>query len=133
MNSSKYNFFLSVWNKYLPVVRILLKKSATEEQVLSINRIDFERAGATNKSGYRFTINFINGRPDALYSGNDLVQTYISVLTSDEVINDLLLKNDYTFTFTSKYQLYIKHNNATKPTEESPIITEETITDEQSE
>src|SRR5215470_9058297 len=100
MNSNKHNFFLSVWTKYLPVIRILLKKSATQEQMLVINRSDFERAGAANKSGYRFTVNFINGKPDTLFSGNDLVQTFISVLTNDEVINDHLSKSDYTFTFT---------------------------------
>jgi len=123
MNNNKHTFFISVWNKYLSAIRILLKKSATQEQVLDFNRSDFERAGATNKSGYRFTINFINGRPDALFSGNDLVQTFISVLTSDEVINEHLLKNNYTFTFTSKYQLQIK-NTLSKQTEELPALTE---------
>jgi len=121
MNNNKHTFFISVWNKYLSAIRILLKKSATQEQVLDFNRSDFERAGATNKSGYRFTINFINGRPDALFSGNDLVQTFISVLTSDEVINEHLLKNNYTFTFTSKYQLQIK-NTLSKQTEELPAL-----------
>ena len=130
MNNNKHTFFISVWNKYLSAIRILLKKSATQEQVLSINRVDLERAGATSKSGYRFTVNFINGRPDALFSGNDLVQTFISVLTSDEVINDHLLKNNYTFTFTSKYQLLIK-NTLSKQTEELQVLTEqETITGE---
>jgi len=123
MNNNKHTFFISVWNKYLSAIRILLKKSATQEQVLDFNRSDFERAGATNKSGYRFTVNFINGRPDALFSGNDLVQTFISVLTSDEVINEHLLKNNYTFTFTSKYQLQIK-NTLSKQTEELPAPTE---------
>jgi hypothetical protein len=126
MNSNKHNFFISVWTKYLSVIRILIKKSATQEQILGINRIDFERAGATNKSGYRFTVNFVDGRPDALFSGNDLVQTFISVLSSDEVINDHLLKNNYTFTFTSKYQLHIK-NTLIKQTEELPALTEEEI------
>ena len=130
MNNNKHTFFISVWNKYLSAIRILLKKSATQEQVLDFNRSDFERAGATNKSGYRFTINFINGRPDALFSGNDLVQTFISVLTSDEVINDHLLKSNYTFIFTSKYLLQIK-NISSKQAEELQVLTEqETITSE---
>jgi hypothetical protein len=124
---NKQNFYLSVWNKYLPIVRILLKKSAKAEQVLNLNRIDFERAGCTRKSGYRFMVNFVSGRPDALFSGNDLVQTFISVLQTDEVINNHLLKNDYTFTFTSKYQLQIKNNNPSKQTEESPALEEETL------
>jgi hypothetical protein len=127
MNNSKHSFYLSVWNKYLPIIRILLKKSAAEEQVLSINRIDIERAGGIRKSGYRFVVNFVNGRPDALFSGNDLVQTFISVLQNDEVINDHLSKNDYTFTFTNKYQLQIKNNGSQKQTVESLAEEETTI------
>jgi hypothetical protein len=125
--NNKYNFYLSVWNKYLPIIRILLKRSATEDQVLDINRIDVERVGGTRKSGYRFMVNFVNGRPDALFSGNDIVQTFISVLQTDETINNHLVKNDYTFTFTSKYQLQIKNNGSSKQTEEVPALEEETL------
>ncbi len=125
--NNKHNFYFSVWNKYLPIIRILLKKSATAEQVLDLNRIDFERAGGTRKSGYRFIVNFVNGRPDALFSGNDLVQTFISVLQTDETISNHLSKNDYTFTFTSKFQLQIKNNGLIKQTEESPALEEEEV------
>jgi hypothetical protein len=127
MNSGKYNLYLSVWTKYLSVIRILLKKSALEEQVLVLNRIDFERVAGIRKSGYKFTVNFIDGRPDALFSGNDLVQTFISVLQTDEVISSSLLKNNYRFTFTTKYQLSIKNNGLTTKQAEL-AVEEETIT-----
>jgi hypothetical protein len=131
MNGSKYNFYITLWNKYLSVIRILLKKSASEEQVLMLNRIDFERIAGIRKSGYKFTVNFINGRPDALFSGNDLVQTFISVLQTDEFINkNCLSQNNYTFVFTTKYQLYIKNNGSTKQGE-SQVLSEETLTPEQ--
>jgi hypothetical protein len=117
MNSGKYNLYLTVWNKYLSVIRILLKKSAAQEQVLSLNRIDFERVSGIRKSGYKFSVNFVNGRPDALFSGNDLIQTFISVLQTDEIISSLISKNDYTFTFSSKYQLSIKNNSLGKQAE----------------
>lgn len=117
MNSGKYNLYLSVWNKYLSVIRILLKKSALEEQLLVLNRIDFERVAGIRKSGYKFTVNFIDGRPDALFSGNDLVQTFISVLQTDEVISALISKNNYSFSFTTKYQLSIKNNGLSKKAE----------------
>ncbi len=130
MNGNKYNFYIALWNKYLSVIRILLKKSASEEQVLMLNRIDFERIAGIRKSGYKFTVNFINGRPDALFSGNDLVQTFIAVLQTDEFISNCLSQNNYTFVFTTKYQLYIKNNGSTKQAE-SPILSEENLTTEQ--
>ena len=127
MYSNKYNLFLSAWNKYLSVIRILIKKSALEEQVLLINHIDLDRVTGIRKSGYKFTVNYVNGRPDALFSGNDLVQTFISVLQTDEIISDHLYKYNYTFTFTTKYQLYIKNNGSNRKAEELPLLVEEEI------
>ena len=126
MSSNKYNFYITLWNKYLSVMRILLKKSAVEEQTLAFNRIDFERVAGIRKSGYKFSVNFINGKPDALYSGNDLIQTFIAVLQGDETISNCLSQNNYTFVFTTKYQLSIKNNGPTKQAE-SPVLSEETI------
>lgn len=126
--NNKHGFFLSVWCKYLSVIRILLKKSAAGDQVFGMNRIDFERAVGIRKSGYRFVVNYVNGKPDALFSGNDLVQTFISALDSDETIRALLIKNNYTFTFTGKYQLQIKNNSLQKQ-HAQPVQAEEEAAD----
>lgn len=108
--------FISVWNKYLPAIRILIKKSAAGEQVLGMNRSDFDKAAGIRKSGYRFAINFINNKPDSLFSGNVFVQSFISVLQSDEIIRALLSENNYSFTFTNQYQLEIKNNKLPEQT-----------------
>jgi hypothetical protein len=109
--NNKQMAFAAVWNKYLPAIRILLKKAATTEQLLGVNRDDFERAAGIRKSGYRFTVNFIDGRTDAFFNGNDIVQAFISVLVEDAATHVRLAENDYTFSFNSKYQLQIKHIN----------------------
>lgn len=110
----------------MPAIRILLKRSAAEDQELGMNRIDFERAGGTRKSGYKFVLNLIGGKPDAFYSGNDLVQSFIAIIQDDELIQQHLLKNDYTFTFTSKYQLQIKNTSITEEAETAlPVLAEE--------
>ena len=113
MNNKQVSY-ISVWNKYLPAIRILLKKSTAEEQVLGMNRTDFERVAGIRKSGYRFSINYVDGRPDALYSGNDLVQAFITTLQTDEVSKQLIMQNNYAFSFSGKYQLSIKNNGSTK-------------------
>ncbi len=109
--NNKQIAFGTVWDKYLPAIRILLKKAATTEQVLGMNRTDFERAAGIKKSGYRFTVKFEKDKPGALYSGNDIVQALISVLLDDEVVHAQLLESNYTFSFSSKYQLHIKNNS----------------------
>jgi len=109
MNNKQISF-AGVWVKYLPVIRILIKKAATAEQVVSINQSDIERAVGIKKSGYRFSINFVNGSPDLMYSNNDIAQGFITALAEDETIKEHLSNNNYTFSFNSKYQLQIKIN-----------------------
>lgn len=94
----------------MPAIRILVKKAAAAEQVITLNQSDMERAVGIKKSGYRFSIDFVNGRPDLLYSNNEIAQALISVLTEDEVIREYLSGNNYTFSFNNKYQLQIKIN-----------------------
>ncbi|MEP6682637.1 MAG: hypothetical protein ABJA35_05220 [Parafilimonas sp.] len=122
MNSNKHYFYTSVWFKYIPILRILIKKSATEEQVFSFNRVDFERAGYGRKSGYKFTVSFNNNRTDIIFAGNELIQTFVSVLQDDEVIRQLLISNNYTFVFTSKFILHIKNNGPADVPEPSPEV-----------
>jgi hypothetical protein len=108
-NSFKVNLFLSAWKKYIPVIRILIKKSATETQVLNMNRTDFEK-DVKRKSGYKFVVNFIGGKPDIIVAGSEIIQSFITALLSDEIVSQLLLKKSYSFMLNSKYQLEIKNN-----------------------
>ena len=45
--------YTQIWSKYLPIIKILLKRSANGNQTLELNRIDFERAGTGRKAGRR--------------------------------------------------------------------------------
>ena len=112
--NNKQTAFAAVWSKYLPAIKILLKRAVTAEQLLGMNRNDFERAAGIKKSGYRFTVNFSNGRADALFSGNDIVQAFISVLMEDAATQAMLLESNYTFSFSSKYELQIKNTGLRK-------------------
>lgn len=117
--------FAAVWSKYLPAIKILIKKAAVTEQLLGMNRNDFEKIVGIKKSGYRFAITFSNGRADALFSGNDIVQAFISVMLEDATIQALFSQNNYAFSFSSKYQLQIKNTGLPKealPTEVSEAI-----------
>lgn len=126
INNINKNLFLSVWQKYIPVIRILLKRSAAGDQVLTMNRIDFERDGKTRKSGYKFVVNFVNSKPDIIPAGNEFIQSFISSLQNDEIIHELFLKNNYIFTLSNKYQLEIKSNKLLQKTEGS-VLAEEVL------
>src|SRR5438552_6206583 len=114
-----------IWNKYFPVIRILVKRSADAEQMLDLNRIDFERIGKGRKASHKFNIEFIDGKPTTIVRDNELAQTLVSLLMEDNVTKTLLMQNNYEFSFNNKFQLYIKNIKKLQDHSEEEINTEE--------
>ena len=55
--------YVQLWKKYLPVIRLLLKKTDAGPQTLQLYKHEFESTGARNKTGYIFTLELVNGKP----------------------------------------------------------------------
>ncbi len=127
MNNNKRYFYASVWSKYLPIIRILMKRAAVAEQTLIMNRIDFEKAGGTRKAGYKFTISFIKAKPDIILAANEMIQSFITAILEDEMIKQQMLKSDYTFSFSGKFELQIRHDGWREDAAMLPEMTEEKI------
>ena len=106
--------YTHIWQKYLPIIKILLKRSAAGEQVLDLNRIDFERAGSGRKAGYKFNIDFSKGRVTNVISGSPLASDLAVVIQQDGIMKTLLSDNDYQISLNTKFQLeYQKLHSST--------------------
>ncbi len=116
-----------IWKKYLPFINIHLKKSATEDQVLILNRVDFERAGTGRKAGYKFTIQLTNGRVSNVISGSPLAMNLASVLLEDENTKKIIKDKMYEISLNTRFQLATK--NITPPAEE--VDTKESVNSEE--
>jgi hypothetical protein len=88
-----------------------MKKSATEEQVLDLNRVDFERAGTGRKAGYKFSIEFTEGKVGNVISGSTLAMHLANVIMEDEGARQILSTNNYEISLNTKFQLTIKNVN----------------------
>lgn len=98
-----------IWKKYLPIIRILMKKSISEDQVLDLNRIDFERAGTGRKAGYKFKIEFTDGKVGNVISGSTLAMHLAQVILEDEDAKQILTEHDFEVSLNTKFQLTIKN------------------------
>lgn len=98
-----------IWKKYLPIIKILLKKSNTDDQVLNLNRIDFERAGSGRKAGYKFNIEFTDGKVGNVISGSQLAADLAQVVLEDDAAKAILAENNYEVGLNTKFQLSVKH------------------------
>lgn len=115
--------YTNVWSKYLPVMRIVLKKSIASEQVLDLNIPDFERAGMTRKTGYKFLIKFKQAKVDNIIIDFPLASSLASVLLQDPVVKELFLQHEFHISLNPKFQLTFKHIPAV-PAEQDQVAEE---------
>lgn len=114
--------FSQVWKKYLPVIVILMKRSVSGEQTLSMNPSDFQRAAGGRKIKYSFAnLHLTNGRINNMVKHLPLARELAEAMQEDEIIRKFLQKKNFEFFMNSSFQLNIK--NSTPPAE--PVIAEE--------
>jgi hypothetical protein len=113
-----------IWKKYLPFINIQLKKSASGDQVFNLNRVDFERAGTGRKAGYKFTIEFTEGRVSNVISNSPLALDLAAVMLESEITKQILRKSKYTITLNTKFQLLTKNCDPAKDTNEEEVVSE---------
>jgi len=100
--------YIQIWNKYLPIIKILLKRSMAADQLFDLNVSDFKKSGAARKAGYKFAIHFSKGRVDNVISTSEMAKDLASVLLEDKFIKELFIQNDYHIAMNAKFQLTIK-------------------------
>lgn len=82
--------YTQLWKKYLPVIRLLLKKTADGEQKLQIYKHEFESTGARNKLGYVFNLELVNGKPINKSNNTAASSDLYGVLLSNDAVADWL-------------------------------------------
>jgi len=101
--------YTNVWSKYLPIIRIVMKRSLAAEQMLALNAPDFERAGMKRKSGYKFTFGIKQGKLKNVIIDIPLASSLATVLLEDSVVRELTQSNEFFFSLSPKYELTIRH------------------------
>jgi hypothetical protein len=114
-----------VWNKYLPIIKILLKRSASSTQTLDMNRSDFERAAGGRKVRYSFEMLLLKGRVDNSVSQTPLAKQLAAVLLEDTTTRTLVRQNDYQFKMKNNFQLNIQNSTPQALPEEETLVTNE--------
>jgi hypothetical protein len=100
--------YLQTWKKYVPVIRLYLKKSMTEDQQFKLNITDFESAGDRGKSGYTFNLQMENGKPTNNISGSAVARDLYELLKADESIKAFLQDKSVKISVGKSFILTIK-------------------------
>ena len=115
--------YTQIWAKYLPIIKILLKRAASADQVLEMNVTDFERVGVSRKTGAKFNIQFENGRVSNIISASPLAKDLATTLLQEPMVKELFANNDYQVGMNTKFQLSIKFTAK----EQAPVEADETL------
>jgi hypothetical protein len=103
--------YLTTWKRYLPVIRLHLKKSLNEEQQFKLNITDFESAGDRGKSGYTFNLALENGKVTNNISGSAVARDLFEALKSDDTIKAMLQDRSIKISVGKSFVLTIKNNH----------------------
>jgi hypothetical protein len=123
-------FTTNVWSKYIPIIRILLKKAKTADQTLELNIPDFERAGIARKSGYKFDVKFSKGKVSNVIIASPLASTLAADMLADETIKRIFTEGEYEISLNTKFQLSLKclsRNEELEPANEAGNTNQDSI------
>jgi hypothetical protein len=99
----------NLWSKYLPVIRLLMKRSlSTEQQVFALNIPDFERAVRSRRSGCKFSFELTNGEATNVVADHPLASSLAVILRDDGITKELMKTRSFQLTLNPKYELTIK-------------------------
>jgi hypothetical protein len=101
--------YRNVWSRYLPIIRIVMKRSLVAEQILTLNAPDFERAGMKRKAGYKFSFNLKGEKLQNVIVDHPLASSLAAVLLEDKVVSEFTRTHAFYFALNPKYQLTIRH------------------------
>src|SRR5687768_6783382 len=107
------NTFFHTWSKYIPIIRILLKRSLKEEQKLEMNGIDFIRAAGGRKVKFAFSFSLLNGRFENLELPTPLGRSLLDALNDDKASSQFVKTNHLQFSMNKDFELVIR--NTTLP------------------
>jgi hypothetical protein len=104
------------WKKYLPVIRLLLKRSADTSQVITLNRTDFEKTTKLRKPVVSFSIEIAKAKLRAT-NPPPAARDLHAILLEDVPARTLLEQNNYLVSFSSDFELTIQRQEVPVPTE----------------
>ena len=110
----------------MPIIRILLKRSLTEEQKLKMNSIDFIRAAGGRKAKFDFSISLLNGRFENMELPTVMGRSLLDALQDDKVSSQFVKTHHLQFSMNKNFELTIK--NSSRPPEHKDLEQSEITT-----
>jgi len=114
--------YVQLWKKYLPVIKLLLKKTDKGEQKLQLYKHEIEKTGARNKLGYVFNMELLNGKPVTKLEQKAAAHDLLSVMNENEEIVEWLKGRHVTITSSRSCEIIFQQPGKQQPSEEQAAV-----------
>jgi len=104
--------FLALWTKYLPVIRILLKKSVNEEQHVALGKMELNAVDNRKNANYSFNLEIVKGRVENSIGSAAIGKDLFYVLNNDSAINSFMNDKNISIRMGKATQLILKSDPA---------------------
>lgn len=82
--------YYRIWKKYLPVIRLFLKRCETGRQVIQLNKLDFESTGDRARTGYSFYLELKKAKAMNNIGSMAIARDLQHMLSEDETVTAFL-------------------------------------------
>src|ERR1700743_3468185 len=83
--------FVSLWTKYLPAIRILLKKAVNEKQQITLSKMELQSIDNRKNVNFSFDLEISNGKVENSIAVPAMGKDLFSVLHGDLLVRQFLL------------------------------------------
>ena len=123
MISLEFNPYVSLWNKYRPVVLQLMSASASGPQQYKLFSHEFKAVGEKEKSGYSFTLEVAKGKALNNIKTSTVARNLLYVLQQSKRASELTEEATYVLNMDKHFVLHVTRKEEIK--EEPAILTAE--------
>ena len=84
--------FLALWTKYLPAIRIMLKKAINEEQQITLSKMELQSVDSRKNVNFSFDLTINNGKVENSINVAQIGKDLFTVLNGDPAVRNFMLE-----------------------------------------
>jgi len=101
---------IALWTKYLPAIRILLKKAVNEEQQITLNKIELQSVDNRKNPNFSFNLEISNGKVENSIGVPAMGKDLFYVLNGDQLVRNFMLDKKIMINMTRASLLTFRCN-----------------------
>ncbi len=103
---------MALWTKYLPIIRILLKKSVAEDQQLSLGKMELQSIDNRKNVNFSFSLDISKGKVENRIGVAPIGQDLFDVLKRDPIVTSFMSDKNISFQMTRASIMTLKTSQA---------------------